>query len=328
MSKRVKQTSRMTIASTLVGGKHFCRLCSWAGKYNSGALTKHLKLFHSMSIQEYCLTVLGSSNICLCGCGETTGWEPRKGWFKEYVSGHNYRGKTKLTDESVARRVQKMMLSPEWKNSVFLPGNKSWNTGLTAMTDERLKKIGNKISSTYDKKSDDEKRLIAFKIGRTHSRNLKLGIIRCRFKDSTSAERAQWAKKAQLTKATRCAVQHTPGYKTGWFNSSKAGRVYYNSSYELEMMQLYDADDSVIFWNRCFFCIPYIHPDGKQRMYFPDFIVETSNFKVFVDEIKGILDKEAIAKAASAKEFLSYEGIQYRLFTKFKRNSSLTEVVA
>lgn len=327
MSKRTNPISRLMIRDTLFEGKHSCRLCSWVGSYKSGRLTIHLKLCHSISIQEYSLTVLGLSNVCLCGCGKITAWEPRGGWFKEYVSGHNYRGKTKLNDSSVARRVPKMMANLAWQASIFRRGNVSWNTGLTIKTDVRLFLAGRSISYMWSIKSIDEKSKICRQIGETHSRNLKMGLVKSRLVESTLDERRLWAQKGLLTKASRGTYQATKGFRTGWFDSKKAGRVYYNSSYELEMMESYDSNDDVIFWSRCFFCIPYIHPDGRYRMYFPDFIFELKDYSVVVDETKGFIDDETISKALAAKDYFNQSGIKYRLFTKTRSKIGLFEVL-
>jgi len=64
---------------------------------------------------------------CKCGCGQEI--IQKYSWYISlYICGHNSREKSKLNDE--ARKIQSMKKK----------GRKTWNTGLTKDTDERLRK--------------------------------------------------------------------------------------------------------------------------------------------------------------------------------------------
>ena len=123
-------------------GKIECALCKNKLAYKSGGLTRHLRAIHGIDIKNYYIDNVGGddSTNCQCGCGEITGWQSRGGYYHDYVSGHNYRGKNKENDESVCRRTKKMIKNENWKKSTFNKGNKPWNVGLTKKISDRVMK--------------------------------------------------------------------------------------------------------------------------------------------------------------------------------------------
>ena len=62
------------------------------------------------------------------------------------------------------------------------------------------------------------------------------------------------------------------------------------SSWEKKFCSWCDLNESIIEWGSEEFWIPYRHPDGKTRRYFPDFIIKvkesTGQVKTYVIEVK------------------------------------------
>lgn len=126
VKKRVD--NRPALSQNLIGGFLKCQICNEKKSWKGGSFTRHLRDLHNLTAPAYYLQVYGDSwKWCLCGCAEETAWEPREGYYKGYVSGHNYRGKTKQTDISVAIRAEKMILNKNWSNSTFKKGQVPWN---------------------------------------------------------------------------------------------------------------------------------------------------------------------------------------------------------
>ena len=74
----------------------------------------------------------------------------------------------------------------------------------------------------------------------------------------------------------------------GIFPSEKMNRQFrYDSSWELERLQVFEKDPNVVFYLRTPFRIPYAAPDGKQHSYFVDFsLFEAKGSKIVLEEIK------------------------------------------
>lgn len=130
MNNKVKKRvdSRPALTQNMVGDFLQCQLCNQEKKWKGGSFTRHLQSIHQLTTSAYYVQIYGDKwRNCLCGCGEETTWESREGYYKAYVSGHNYRGKTKENDLTVGLRTEKMMQSNTWKNSTFNKGSVPWN---------------------------------------------------------------------------------------------------------------------------------------------------------------------------------------------------------
>lgn len=142
MSKKAKARvdARPALIEEAQDGIITCRLCEQKRSWNSGGFTRHLRSVHELTSGAYYLQCFGADwCLCLCGCGQQTAWEPREGYYKGYLTGHNYRGKTKENDPSVALRANKMVHNDEWKASCFKKGQEPWNKCSTDL--EYLKKL-------------------------------------------------------------------------------------------------------------------------------------------------------------------------------------------
>lgn len=72
----------------------------------------------------------------------------------------------------------------------------------------------------------------------------------------------------------------------GWYKSSIAGRVHYQSSYEKKFMKW--LDDNKFNWQKCKEKFPYVDSEGKTRNYNPDFYLP--DYDLYV-EVKGMIRK-------------------------------------
>jgi hypothetical protein len=74
-------------------------------------------------------------------------------------------------------------------------------------------------------------------------------------------------------------------FRRGYHNSIKCGKIYYYSSWELYFMKQLDEKENVVkYSNRL--SIPYKHIDGSNHSYIPDLLIEYSDGKKELVEIK------------------------------------------
>jgi hypothetical protein len=102
--------------------------------------------------------------------------------------------------------------------------------------------------------------------------------------------------------------------KRGWYLSTKTNvKEFYHSSYELRRMQELDADDNVVLWTkRHTISITYQYA-GRERRYVPDFLIETIDGILFVEEVKGYIKDVAQydAKCSAARVWCLLNGYVY-----------------
>lgn len=153
-----------------------------------------------------------------------------------------------------------------------IKGKSGWSKGLTKETDERLKRLSESVKKAYKtekcinhqkgkKRTEEEKR----KISETMKKNPKAGGLR----------------------------QGSGRGKKGWYESKIAGKVFLDSSWELEYVKYLDKNN--INWKRNKIKFPYIK-DEKERYYIPDFYLVDTNEYV---EVKGFERKEDKLKWSS-----------------------------
>jgi hypothetical protein len=72
----------------------------------------------------------------------------------------------------------------------------------------------------------------------------------------------------------------------GHHTSNKAGRIHYRSGWELDAYLCLDADSKVMKYSAEPFGIPYIDPEGIERRYYPDILIEYFDGYLELVEIK------------------------------------------
>lgn len=104
------------------------------------------------------------------------------------------------------------------------------------------------------------------------------------------------------------------GHEHGWFKSDKQKTyIYYRSSYEHRFLEWCEIHRDKFC--ACPFSVPYKHPDGRERLYLPDFLVDDR----YVVEIKprSMTNWDInTRKAHSAKSLFSKMGLTYCVITK------------
>lgn len=110
---------------------------------------------------------------------------------------------------------------------------------------------------------------------------------------------------------------HT-GFKTEWYVSKKAGRIFLRSSYESVFARQLDNDDNVVTFASEPLKIPYTH-DARRKNYIPDFLVEYRDGKKEIIEVKpcSLVSSDAVSiKTSAAIKFCNDAGISYRIVTE------------
>jgi hypothetical protein len=121
----------------------------------------------------------------------------------------------------------------------------------------------------------------------------------------------------EAQKIVDCLWTHT-GFKTEWYDSKKAGRIFLQSSYESVFERQLDNDDDVVTFTTEPLKIPYTH-DERRKNYVPDFLVEYLDGKKEIIEVKPcmpFLSDEATVKTSAAIKFCNELGISFRFVTE------------
>ena len=311
-------------------GRVMCRTCTTVYTYAGGRLSAHLRKSHSMTVQEYYKTWQPNELLwlCKCGCDQHTKWESRGGYFIDFVNGHNFKGKTKENDPIVAQRADKMKQHENWKASTWQNGHKPWNAGFTCETSETVKRCVNalvnwKQYATVEKIAD-----VKFRTTQTIRQNFATGKRVSGFSLLSPEQRTNARKKAMLTMAQRGTFPNSKKFKTGRHLSTKSGDTFfYGSSYELERMKSFDADEQVVSWSRCKDLIEFVSTeDGKHHHYNPDFELVFCDGRIVIEEVKGIITQATINKANAAFEYYAMQTKDYRIIMKLRYTDKFVEV--
>ncbi len=306
-----------------------CRVCGARVLWTSGGFIRHIGYAHpSVTPQLYYENdVLGFRPLCECGCAQKTVWQCRGGFYQRYVNGHNYRGKTKATDVTVALRTEKAKQHPNMKASWFCDEHTSWNTGLKLGDDPRWDEACHKRNVTKSTWTSEHKTSIYDKIGDTAKQNFELGLRISPFTIVTSEQRREWMERACATRATN-GFHSQRGFENGWHLSTKNNREHhYESSWERVRMELLDVDPTVVTWKKCDFIVPYWSSEKqKTRRYTPDFLITYVDGRTIIEEVKGWMTVEVHDKARAGMMFATKQGWEYKLTRKVRNSSTFVEI--
>ena len=112
--------------------------------------------------------------------------------------------------------------------------------------------------------------------------------------------------------------------------------IYYRSSWEFKVMQMFDANPSISSWASESLKIPYVNPfTGKQTVYIPDFVVTYTDAngknhaeiievkpakETFLEQAKSQRSKAAVAlnayKWAAAQAFAHSHNMTFRVLNE------------
>lgn len=164
-------------------------------------------------------------------------------------------------------------------------GAQGWNRGLTAETDERVAR----------------QRDAATKVMRT----------------------PEWREKKSRQMADR--ISQGGYYDKGYYESSKAGRAYYMSGWELRRWKELDADPTVVRWERHPCHVSY-EWKGIRRLYLPDVLITYEDGTVVLEEIKPLhivqdarkKQNRIAAKLAAGAQYAQGHNWEWRIFSYLK----------
>lgn len=103
-----------------------------------------------------------------------------------------------------------------------------------------------------------------------------------------------------------------PKFNKGWFQSNKAGKIWYDSALELKRFKELDWDDSVVRFERCQDKIPWEDEKGV-HFYHPDLTIFYQNDVVVVEECKGFTNDSTKKKVEAAHKFYQNSDRLYRI---------------
>ncbi len=127
-------------------------------------------------------------------------------------------------------------------------------------------------------------------------------------------------KKHQSDFTINYLITHNGSYgQSGIFNSSKMNKkIHYDSSYELEAIEMFESDPNVTSYDRCHFALPCFY-NNEPHKYIPDFMVEYFGNNTKLIEIKPnrlIYSEENIGKFIAGKEHCDKWGMDYDIWTE------------
>jgi len=96
-------------------------------------------------------------------------------------------------------------------------------------------------------------------------------------------------------------------------------KITYRSLWERRFMLYCDRSDQIVTWSSEELHIPYVGPDEKWHNYYPDFVVETSDGRTIVVEIKPGFQrgyKVNKAKWDTARKYCKGHGYEFRVLTE------------
>jgi len=135
-----------------------CPICRNFESKRITLLEKHIVVEHGRDLKSVWDEFNGGPAVCACGCGEVTKWSGWWGGYSKVLSGHN--GSIySMYGEDEAKRISE-------KRKESLRGKVSWSKGLTAESDERVKKRA-KATAEGRKSAFDSGKLEIWNKGKT-----------------------------------------------------------------------------------------------------------------------------------------------------------------
>ena len=107
---------------------------------------------------------------------------------------------------------------------------------------------------------------------------------------------------------------------TGYLETTKGGRCFYQSSYEKRFLEILDADPDVTSFFVHPFKIRYKY-NGSYRTYIPDCLVRLIDGREYLVEIKPsrLMDEDlVIRKAKAGTDIAERYGMKYLMLTEYE----------
>ncbi len=168
----------------------------------------------------------------------------------------------------------------------------------------------------------------SFEVKKSHAARRKYCSMECSASDPEKIEVTQRKRKGfvmseearkRISVASSIRVEMYSHGKSGFYESVKAGRIFYRSSYELAAYEKLDADVNVVSYQPEPFCLEYQIADSRIRRYRPDILVHYTDKDVLV-EVKPTWkfdDPLFVAKMACAQMWATTNGAELQVWTEF-----------
>lgn len=170
----------------------------------------------------------------------------------------------------------------------------------------------------------------SFVLNKHDSGKRKFCSIQCAGKDPSESQRKskthkgktipEWHKQAVSKAVTARSAEKEFSYgKSGHHVSTKAGNIFYRSSYEKIAYEMLDANKNVASYQPEPFVITYLNSDGRTRRYRPDILVNKVRGKAVLVEVKPkwkLADTATILKLEAGKNYAKQRGLKFEVWTE------------
>jgi hypothetical protein len=281
-----------------------CQIC---GTEKEISIVEHLRHTHKLTVPEY-REIYPDADVKSEEAKRLVSEQHKKVWQDE-----EYRKKMCESRQVSHRKESFREAQSKRIKEVYERGFKSWSAGLTKDDDERIASMGRKNSEHLTGRTKED-----YEYLKKRSENLE-GIIPVGFDQKKWSEEKIQSWKTKISKSVSEGLAEgrysTPknGYLKGWYQKPDGEKEYYESSWELELMN--HLDSSSLEWTKKHkIIISYEDEFGIQRRYVPDFLI-ISNSKKLLLELKGFSRSklEIELKKKSAETWAIENSASYRL---------------
>jgi hypothetical protein len=281
-----------------------CKIC---GTEKEISIVEHLRHTHKLSVPGY-REIYPDADVKSEEAKKLVSEQHKKVWQDE-----NYR-KRMCESRQVSHRKESFREAQSKRiKAVYERGFISWNAGLTKESDERVASVGRKNSEHLTGRTKED-----YEYLKKRSEDL-VGIIPIGFDQKKWSEEKIQAWKEKISKAVSEGIAEGKysipknGYSKGWYEKQNGEKEYYESSWELELMNHLDSLN--IEWTKKHkIIISYKDETGDERRYIPDFLITFNNKKLLL-ELKGFSrSKPEIESKKKSAEIWAIENLaSYRL---------------
>ena len=291
---------------------------------SSEFIRRHVKC-HGVTFEQYVLKHVhaGIRPKCGCGCGGEPAWNVALKRYATFVHGHHAVGHVVSLETRAKIGAANSTKMREYMTQHPDVAKKRSDLMCAAITSTSIQRRSKTLRATYAAMTQHEKQKISQRWKRMWADEDKMR--RARARGAATFKRRAASGEIDLTQRNdRLSARISQMYVDGSFRwcrghheSSKTGLKHrYRSRWELQYMQLLDADPDVIQWRSEPTVVPY-ELNGHHRRYVPDFIVQRADGIELV-EVKPMSLRDTamnVAKRAAASAMCAREGWRYSEWT-------------
>lgn len=281
-----------------------CKIC---GIEKEISIVEHLRHTHKLTVPRY-REIYPDADVKSEEAKRLISEQNKKVWQDE-----EYRKKMCESRQVSHRKESFREAQSKRIKEVYERGFKNWNKGLTKEDDERIASTGRKNSEhLIGRTKEDYEYLKKFS-------EFRAGIIPVGFNKKNWTEEKIQSWKTKISKSVSEGLAEgrystsKSGYLKGWYQKLDGGKEYYESSWELELMN--HLDSLSLEWTKKHkIILLYKDEMGDERRYVPDFLLTLNNKKLLL-ELKGFSRSqiEIESKKKSAEIWAIENSASYRL---------------